>query len=141
AKGEKICAVCCGEQREVTIDCTSECSYLVAAHRYEDEHRQPIPQDTPLLDMEMPRDLVYTQQKLIAALAFSVAKFWTTHPLTTHPDVLAALQALAETYRTMLSGIFYEKPPDASLPRELYGATGAMLAELQKQQAERGGSV
>ncbi len=33
AKGEKICAVCCGTEREVTIDCPSDCAYLLAAHR------------------------------------------------------------------------------------------------------------
>ena len=26
AKGEKICAICCGEGREVTIDCPMDCS-------------------------------------------------------------------------------------------------------------------
>jgi len=50
AKGEKICAVCCGIEREVTIDCPSDCSYLVAAHRYENDHQHHIPADTPLLD-------------------------------------------------------------------------------------------
>jgi len=141
SKGEKICAVCCGTEREVTIDCVRDCSYLVAAHRYEEEHRQPIPPDTPLLDVEMPRDVAHTQQRLIAALAFSVAKFSATQPEATDPNVLAALQALAETHRTMISGIFYEKPPDAPLPRELYGAVGALLAEIKKQQVERTGTV
>jgi hypothetical protein len=139
AKGEKICAVCCGREREVTIDCASDCSYLLAAHRYEEEHRQPIAPDTPLLDVEMPRDVVHTQQKLIAALAFSVAKFCAAQTAATDPDVLAALQSLAETHRTLLSGIFYEKPPEAPLPRELYAAVMALLAEVKKQQAERGG--
>src|SRR5262249_27607881 len=140
-KGEKICAVCCGTEREVTITCATDCLYLSAAHRYEDEHRQPIPANTPLLEVEMPRDVVYTQQKLIAALAFSVARFCVTQPTATDPDVLAALQSLAETHRTMISGIFYEKPPDAPLPRELYAAVGALLAEIKKQQAERTGSI
>src|SRR5262249_16974412 len=27
AKGEKICAICCGTEREVTIDCPVHCSY------------------------------------------------------------------------------------------------------------------
>jgi hypothetical protein len=137
AKGEKICAVCCGTEREITIDCASDCFYLLAAHRYEDEHRQPIPPDTPLLGAEMPRDVVHTQQKLIATLAFSVAKFCATQASATDPDVLAALQALAETHRTLISGIFYEQPPAAPLPRELYASVGAMLAEIKKQQAER----
>ena len=140
AKGEKICAVCCGTEREVTIDCVGDCAYLLAAHRYEDEHRRTVRADTPLLDVEMPRDIVHTQQKLIAALAFSVAKFCSAQPAATDPDVLAALQALAETHRTMISGIFYEKPPDAPLPRELYGAVGTLLAELKKQQGERPGA-
>jgi hypothetical protein len=141
AKNEKICAVCCGTEREVTIDCVSDCSYLLAAHRYEDEHRRAIPADTPLLDVEMPRDIVYTQQKLIAALAFSAAKFCAVQAAAADPDVLAALQALAETHRTMISGIFYEKPPDAPLPRELYGAVGALLAEIKKQQAQRANTM
>ena len=141
ARGEKICAVCCGTEREVTIDCVSDCSYLLAAHRYEDEHRHPISPDTPLLDVDMPRDVVYTQQKLIAAMTFSVAKFCAAQPSATDPDVLAALQALAETHRTMLSGIFYERAPEAPLPRELYGAVRALLAEIKKQQAERPGTL
>jgi hypothetical protein len=36
AKGEKICAVHCGAEREVHIDCPSDCSYLISVHRYED---------------------------------------------------------------------------------------------------------
>jgi len=62
AKGEKICAVCCGTEREVTIDCPSDCSYLVAAHRYEDEHRRSLPANTPLLDEKIPQDIVYTAE-------------------------------------------------------------------------------
>ena len=38
AKCEKICAICCGTEREVALDCPSDCSFLIAAHRYEIEH-------------------------------------------------------------------------------------------------------
>lgn len=138
-KGEKICAVCCGTEREVTIDCVPDCSYLLTAHRYEDEHRRSVPADTPLLDVTMPQDIVYTHQKLITALVFSIAKFCSSHAAATDPDVVAALQALAETHKTMISGIFYEKPPEAPLPRELYAAIMALLAEIKRQQAEKTG--
>jgi hypothetical protein len=56
-------------------------------------------------------------------------------------DVLAAIQALAQTYKTLSSGIIYEKPPHAPLPRELYAALIAFISEVKKQQAERAGSV
>jgi hypothetical protein len=141
AKGEKICAVCCGTGREVSIDCPSDCSYLISAHRYEDGHPRSLPADTPLLDEKIPQDIVYTHQQLMAALAFSIAKFCAVQPASVDADVLAAVHALAQTYKTISSGIIYEKPPDAPLPRELYAALIAFIAEVKKQQAERAGSA
>jgi hypothetical protein len=141
AKGEKICAVCCGTGREVTIDCPSDCSYLVAAHRYEDGQPRSLPADTPLLDEKIPQDIVYTHQQLMAALAFSIAKFCAAQPAAVDADVLAAIQSLAQTYKTLSSGIIYEQPPDTPLPRELYAALMAFLAEIKKQQAERSSSA
>jgi hypothetical protein len=139
AKGETICAVCCGTGREVTIDCTPDCPHLVAAHRYEDEHPRALPPDTPLLDVSLPSDVIHTQQQLMSALAFTVAKFCASQPGATDPDILAAIQALAETYKTLRSGIYYEKPPDARVPRELYAALTNFIAEV-KQQQERSNS-
>jgi hypothetical protein len=141
AKGEKICAVCCGTEREVTIDCPSDCPYLIAAHRYENDHQRRIPADTPLLDEKIPQDIVHTHQQLMTAMAFSIAKFCAVQPAATDTDVLTALQALAETYKTLSSGIIYEKPPVAPLSRELYAAMIALLAEIKRQQAERTASV
>jgi len=141
AKGEKICAVCCGTEREVTIDCPSDCSYLVAAHRYEDEHRRSLAADTPMLDEKIPQDIVHTHQQLMAALAFSIAKFCAVQPAAVDADVLAAIQALAQTYKTLSSGIIYEKPPVAPLPRELYAALISLISEVKKQQAESPGSA
>jgi len=140
AKGETICAVCCGTGREVTIDCTPDCPHLLAAHRYEDEHPRSLPRDTPLLDVNLPSDVVHAHQQLMAALAFAIAKFCATQPSATDSDVLTGMQALAETYKTLRSGIYYEKPPDTHLPRELYAALTALLAEAKQQQAERSNS-
>ena len=139
AKGEKICAVCCGTEREVTIDCPVGCSYLLAAHRYEDEHQRQLPADTPLLDVDLPADLIHTQPQWMAALAFTIAKYCATEPSATDTDVLAAIQALAETYRTLATGIYYEKQPVAQFPREIYAALTAFIAEGKQQQAERAG--
>jgi hypothetical protein len=133
AKGESICAVCCGTGREVTIDCVPDCPHLVAAHRYEDEHPRALPGDTPLLDVNLPGDTVHTHQQLMAALAFTIVQFCATQRDATDPDVLAAIQALAETYKTLRTGIYYEKPPDARLPRELYAALTSFIAEVKQQ--------
>ena len=141
AKAEKICAVCCGKEREVTIDCPSDCTYLIAAHRYESEHPRSIPKDTPLLDETIPQDVVHTHQQLMAAVAFSIAKFCVAQPTAVDSDILMALEALANTYKTLSSGLIYEKPPQSPLPGELYAALVAFLDEIRKQQAERGDSA
>jgi hypothetical protein len=139
AKGETICAVCCGKEREVTIDCPVDCSYLVTAHRYEDEHQRELPADTPLLDVTIPSDLIHTHQQLMSAMAFTAAKFCISHSAASDADVLAAIQALAETFKTLQTGIYYEKQPDGQLRRNLYAALAAFLGDVKKQQAEQTG--
>ena len=136
AKAEKICAVCCGTEREVTIDCPSDCAYLISGHRYESEHPRNLPADTPLLGETIPKDLLHTHQQLMAALAFSIAKFCAEQPATVDDDILSALEALAQTYKTLSSGLIYELPPQAPLQRELYAALTAFLDQTKKQQAE-----
>ena len=133
AKGEKICAVCCGTEREVSMDCPSHCGYLVAAHRYEDQHPRELPRETPLLEAKIPQDVIYLHQNLLSGLALVVAKFSAQHPGTADPDVLAAVEALAETHKTLSSGILYERPPGAPLPRELYAALASFVSEARQE--------
>lgn len=140
AKGEKICAVCCGTGREVTISCPSDCAYLVAAHRYEDQQQRSLPTDTPFLDERIPQDILHTHQQLLAALAFQAAKFTANQPSASDPDVLAALAALAATYKTLQSGLLYEKIPEFPLQRDLYLALSQFLHEIKQKAAENGNS-
>lgn len=140
AKAEKICAVCCGTEREVTIDCPSDCAYLISAHRYESDHPRDLPADAPLLEETIPKDLLYTHQQLMATLAFSIAKFCAAQPAAVDDDILSALEALAQTHKTRSSGLIYELPPQAPLQRALYAALTAFLDEIKKQQAERAAS-
>ena len=138
AKGEKICAVCCGKEREVTVDCQTDCPYLIAAHRYEEEHPRAIPKDTPFLEERLPADMVHTHQPLMAAIVYGIARSCAALPAATDSDILAAIQSMAETYRTLASGIYYEKPPALPMQHELYTSLGKFLAELKQKAAESG---
>lgn len=139
AKAEKICAVCCGREREATISCPADCAYLVAAHRYEEEHRKPLPPDTPFLDDRISQDVIYAHQSLLSGIAFTIAKICVGQPAVSDPDVFAALEALASTYKTLGTGIYYEKPPDAPAPRALYTELAKFLAEAKQQEVQRAG--
>jgi len=140
AKGEKICAVCCGTEREATIDCPSDCGYLLAAHRYEDEHPKPVPaEQVPFPDVRFSTDLIHERRPVVSGLAYTILRFAAKERALTDADALTALGALAEAYRTLLSGIYYEKPPDAAVPRELYAELAKFIEDARKEEAGRAG--
>ena len=74
----------------------------------------------------------------MAALAFTIAKACMGQPAATDSDVLAALSTLAESYKTLISGIYYEKLPDIPVQREIYNALTALLDDLKQKQAAAG---
>jgi hypothetical protein len=137
AKGEKICAVDCGTEREVTIDCPSDCSHLVAAHRWEQSHPKPIAEsDIPFPDVSFSEDLVHKRQYVLSGFIYTVQVYAMEKPPLDDSDVFAAVQALAETRRTLLSGIYYEKPPEVPLAAGLYVALAKYLEDEKKHGAE-----
>jgi hypothetical protein len=140
AKSEKICAVCCGTEREVTIDCPVDCSYLIAAHRYELKQNKPLPvSEVPFPDVEVPRDLIHLNRSLVSGLAFAILKCTSENPSANDTDVIAALQALAEKFRTLESGIYYEKPPAGGPPQAIYAALDKFIDDFKQQLTKQGG--
>lgn len=138
AKDEKICAICCGREREVTIDCPSDCPHLVMAHRYEAEHRQPLPvEEFPYRNIQFPLDFVYERWPVITGIAAVILSFQVQHRDLHDSDVYSALESLAEMYRTLGSGIYYERPPVAPSARALYAQISQALQEFQKNEPGR----
>lgn len=143
AKEETICAVCCGTEREVTIDCPSDCTYLHASRQYDLERREADWSKVPFADSKILPAFVVEHQSLLLALSYSLCTAARDNRLVADSDVLAALVALAETYRTLSSGIYYDKAPDFRVQRELYDALKAAIEEFGKRAAQQpgGGAV
>lgn len=142
AKGEKICAICCGQEREVSIDCPPDCSHLTAAHRYEAEHRKPTSSDAvPYRDVFVAVDFVYEHWPLVGGIAATIINLQREHRDMRDSDALSALEALAETYRTLGTGIYYERPPELPVARTLYSAVGQALHEFRNSESARAGFV
>lgn len=140
AKGETICAVCCGTEREVTIDCPSDCTYLLRARRQDVANRKPVSwKDVPMSDVRIPPDLVDDRRDLVAGLSVSLLEFAQQNPAMHDGDAAEAFAALAETYRTLTSGLYYEKPPAGGLPRALYSHLAQFLEKFKKESAEAAG--
>jgi len=138
ARGDTICSICCGIEREVTLDCPHDCIYLIRAREQEDEHRKPPPPaEMPFPEMELPTGVLDLNRALVAAMATTILALADEAPALSDADVAAALRPLGEAYRTLTAGLYYEKPPEGGPARELYGRLREAVQALRKDQLAR----
>jgi hypothetical protein len=108
----RICPQCCGEQREVTLDCPSECVYLQQAR----EHERPLPieeldQSALFPKVEIGQQFLYEQEHLILGLSYALAKSAQADRGIRDADLIAVLSPMARNYETLAgSGLHYEVP-------------------------------
>jgi len=108
----RICPQCCGEQREVTLDCPSDCPYLLQAR----EHEKPRPADqidraALFLQVEISDQFMYEKEHLLMGLTYALAKAARADRNLHDRDLIAALTVLATSYeRRIKSGLHYEQP-------------------------------
>jgi hypothetical protein len=123
----RICPQCCGEQREVTLDCPSECVYLRQAR----EHEKPRPwqdldQSALFPQVEIGDQFLYEHEHLIVGLTFALAKTARIDRAIADADLIGALTSMAKSYETLVnSGLHYEIPI-TSISQQ------ALAAEVQK---------
>ncbi len=122
----RICPQCCGEQREVTLDCPSECVYLQQARTHEKPRFAEELKDAELfLVVEVPEQFLYEQEHLLMGLSYALAKRARVERNINDRDLIAALTSLTKSYETRVnSGLHYESPT-ASLSQQ------AVAAEVQ----------
>jgi len=70
-----------------------------------------------------------------------IGRYARGHRQVVDTDAVASLKALAESYRTLSSGLYYEKPPDYLYQRELYQELKAALEEFQQVETQRQGLI
>jgi hypothetical protein len=109
----------------------------VASREYDGERRQFDWEKIPFPDARIPLEFVQSHSMLVMALLSSIWKYARDHRQVVDTDAIAALQALAETYRTLSSGLYYEKPPDYLYRRELYHALKTALEEFKEAETQR----
>jgi len=138
ARGESICTICCGTEREVTLDCPADCIYLIRAREQEEEQRKPVPRaELPFAELELPTGVLDLNRQLVATMATTILGFEAETRGLADADVAATLRAMGETYRTLTSGLYYEKPPEGGPSRELYTQLREAVQALRKDQLSR----
>jgi len=131
----QICTVCCGTEREVTVDCPPDCDYLQEARKH--ERTPPVdPAAFPNKDIQITEEFLQTNERLVTAAASFLLRAALDTPGAVDGDVRDALEALIRTYRTLESGVYYETRPMNALANRTYTALQEALAEFRKQERE-----
>ena len=136
--GGAICSLCCGQEREVSIACPLDCEYLQDARRHE-KPAPPDPANWPHPDVEVTERFLAEHEELLFFLGRTLGTAAVEIPGVTDFDVRAALDALARTYVTLRSGVYYESRPDNALASRIYEAVQEGLKEFRRTEQERTG--
>lgn len=108
----RICPQCCGEQREVTLDCPSDCPYLRQAREHEKPRSsEQVDPASLFLKIEVSEQFMYEKEHLLMGLTFALAKAARVDRSLHDQDLVAALANLSTNYeRRVNSGLHYEQP-------------------------------
>ena len=103
ALGKDICPQCCGSEREETISCPSECSYLKEGRPFE---RLAVldPASIPNADIRIGDDFIAANEQLLGFCGGTLFMLVKQTGGLTDADLLEAIGTLAVNYRARLSG-------------------------------------
>ena len=137
----RICPQCCGEQREVTLDCPSDCVYLQQAREHEKPRLiQDLDQSTLFPKVEVGDQFLYEQEHLILGLSYALTKSARADHSIRDSDLIAALTALARNSETLASsGLHYETPVTNLTHQAIAGEVQKMVKEYREAEQKHMG--
>jgi hypothetical protein len=137
----RICPQCCGEQREVTLDCPLDCPYLRQAR----EHEKPRAADQIdpaglFLQVEVSDQFMYEKEHLLMGLTYALAKAARADRSLHDQDLIATLTMLASSYeRRVNSGLHYEQPLTSESQRRAAAEVETMVKEYREAEQKHVG--
>ena len=138
---DRICPTCCGTEREVTLDCPSDCPYLQQARRNEgtrDLHT--VEREAWFPQVEVPANFLYDHEPLLGGMSFGLARLAHLDRSLHDPDIIAALTAMAKTYETLVnSGLHYEAPVAHAGQQAIFAEVQKMLDEYRAMEEKHRG--
>jgi hypothetical protein len=130
----RICPQCCGEQREVTLDCPSDCPYLLQAR----QHEKPRPADQLdaaglFLHIAVSDQFMYEKEHLLMGLTYALDKAARSDRSLHDQDLIQTLSVLTRSYeRRVNSGLHYEQPLTSDSQRRAAAEVETMIKEYRE---------
>jgi hypothetical protein len=131
-RGE-ICTICCGTEREVSVDCPLDCPYLQEARK----HERASPSNAACNpDIEVTEEFLQAHEPLLVAASRALMEAAFETPGAVDQDARDALDALIRTHRTLQSGVYYETRPEGLPAKRIYGLLQTALEAYSQRETE-----
>ena len=127
-----ICPQCCGTEREVTVDCPLDCSYLRESRKH-DAERMTAPPEMPYKDVEVPDRFLYDHEQFVGQISIQLLRHYLANPAVTDSELESALDKLIQTYQTRQSGIYYDSVPESGPAAGVFRDVKAFFDEIEKK--------
>jgi hypothetical protein len=130
----RICPQCCGEQREVTLDCPSDCPYLQQARQHEEPRRlEDLPAEEKFPAIEVSEQFLREHEPLMLGVWHTLSRRYTADRSLTDREVIGALANMAKSLRTLVnSGLVYEEALPGLAQQAVIDALRQLLQEFRE---------
>jgi hypothetical protein len=131
----EICSICCGTEREVTVQCPFDCQYLRDARRH--ERVAPVESSqVPHRDIRVTEEFVTEHEALLTAMGRALLNSALNTPGAVDSDVREAIAALIRTHQTLATGLYYESVPQNTVAAHIFRAVEAAVAAFRREETE-----
>src|SRR3954452_1463251 len=131
-----IFSICCGTEREVSLTCPLSCEYLQEAHKRE----KPVEIAEGQIcnpDIRVTEEFIRDNEELLLFSIYSLVETSLRTPGANDSDVMAVLESLIQTHRTLDSGLVYETRPESTVALGIHRLFTASLADYQKERSKQ----
>lgn len=139
----RICPQCCGEQREVTLDCPTDCPYLQQAREHE-KPRSAGELDAAALftQVELGDQFLYQHEHLIMGLSYALCRSARADKALHDRDLIAGITSLARSYERLVnSGLHYDEPLEGAARQAVAAGLQNMVKEYREAEQKHTGWV
>jgi len=130
----RICAQCCGEQREVTLDCPPQCPYLQQARVHEKprDFGDSVPEEM-FPKIVVREEFLEQHEPLITGLLHGLGKVARANSHLRDRDLIGALTAMVRSQQTLSSsGLVYEEKLPNPVQQSVIDSLRKLLEEFRQ---------
>lgn len=129
----RICPQCCGEQREVTLDCPSECPYLQQSRLHDRRRPQDAGGEELFPEIEISPQFMRQHEPAAISILQGIASVARGDRNLTDREVSGALTNMIKTYQTMVeSGLLYQESLANPVQGSLINSIEGLLKEYRQ---------